>query len=302
MRIFKLARRVAASVLGLAALAACAAQAQVHDQIVIPAQTVDGIALSELSGLAWDADEQRLYAVSDRGVLFAFELRLTGQRLTDVKAVRATRLQAAAGQGTPNAEGLALVGADNGRRGDTELVVAVENGPALLRFAPDGRALGELELPAPLRDPGAYRSKNARLESVAVDARHGVVTAPQRSISTLPQSLHRVYASDGSHWDLAAGERGAIKGIEALPGGGMLVLERIGRGRDIVPVLRRIDPQRCAVGKACAAEAVSLPGLAAGDNYEGLARLDDKLFLIVSDDGGKDRLATRLVLFSLSPP
>ncbi len=283
----------------LSTLAAGAAQAQVHDQLVIPTQPVDGHAPSELSGLAWDADEQTLYAVSDRGILFAFALRVDKLHLQALKPLRATRLQAPPGQGTPNAEGLALANADNGTRGDTELIVAAENGPALLRYGPQGQPLGALELPAPLRDPDAYRSKNARLESVALDPRHGALTAPQRSLAALPPSLHRIYASDGRHWDLTAGDRGAVKGLETLADGGLLVLERVGRGRDIQAVLRRLDPASCGGGTACQSEPITLPGLAAGDNYEGLARLDHGLFLIVSDDGGKGRLATRLVLFSL---
>ena len=298
-----IARRIAAAGLAAFAVAACAAQAQPYDQLVIAAQPIDGLVPSELSGLAWDADEQLLYAVSDRGQLFHFQLTLDGTRLRAVKPVYAAPLLPAGGKAlaSMNAEALALINADNGKRGDTQLVVALENGPSLMRFTPQGRALGEVPLPAPLRDPAAYRSGNKGLESVSVHPKHGFVTAPQSPLKTQPEGMHRIYATDGSEWAFAAGERGAVKGIETLADGSLLVLERQGKGKAVVPVLHRIDPAACASGAACGT-AITLAGLAPGDNYEGLARLSDRLFLMVSDDGGNGKRPTRLVLFGLDAP
>ncbi|OQW92898.1 MAG: hypothetical protein BWK79_13870, partial [Beggiatoa sp. IS2] len=45
-------------------------QVRLHGMLEIFNETVDGILLSELSGLAWDEDEEILYAVSDKGNLF----------------------------------------------------------------------------------------------------------------------------------------------------------------------------------------------------------------------------------------
>lgn len=293
-------RRIAAACLGAFALAACAAQAKVYDQVEIAPQAIDGLVPGELSGLAWDADEQLLYAVFDRGLLFHFKLTLDGTRLREVKAAYAAPLLPADGTagGGMNAEALAVIGADNGKRGDTQLVVALENGPSLMRFSPQGKAQGEVTLPAALRDPGAYRGGNKGLESVAVLAKHGFVTAPQSPLRSQPENVHRVYATDGSEWAFAAGERGAIKGIETLSDGSLLVLERQGKGKAVTPVLHRIDPAACASGTTCGST-IALAGVAPGDNYEGLARLSDKLFLIVSDDGGNGKRPTRLVLFGL---
>lgn len=286
--------------LALAGLAAQAAQARVLDETVIPRQAVDGLVPGELSGLAWDADEQELLAVSDRGQLFRFRVELDGQRLRAVTPIAAVALEAVSAK-APNAEGLALVDADNGRRGDTQLVVALENGPRIVRYTLQGKALGEMTLPEPLRDPEAYRSRNSRLEAVTLHPRLGLVTAPQRSLLALPPSQHRVYAADGSQWTIPALERGAVKGIEALPDGSLLVLERHGKGKAQQPVLRRIDPKACSQGSPCAAEPIPFAGLAAGDNYEGLAQLGQGLFLMVSDDGGKADRPSRLVLFRIEP-
>lgn len=279
-----------------------AAQAQIHDQVVIAPKPINGLVPSELSGLAWDADEQLLYAVSDQGKLFHFQLTLDGTRLREIKPVHAAPLVAVDGNARKgfNAEGLALIDADNGKRGDTQLVVALENGPSLTRFTPQGRALGEVPLPAPLREPGAYRGGN-RLESVSVHPKHGFVTAPQISLKAQPVDMHRLYATDGSEWTFPAGERGAVKAIETLADGSLLVLERQGSGKRVTAALRRIDPAACAAarGDCGAGAAVLLPGLNPGDNFEGLARLSPRLFMMVSDDGGNARRPTRMVLFSL---
>ncbi len=294
---------MAATCLAVAAFGACAAQLQVHDQAVIAPQPIDGLVPTELSGLAWDADEQLLYAVSDQGLLFHFRLVLEGTRLRQITPVRAVRLTPTGSDARArlNAEGLALIDGGNGKRGDTQLVVALENGPSLTRFAPDGRALGDVALPTPLRDAKAYRGGN-RLESVSVHAKHGFVTAPQLPLKALPADMHRVYATDGSEWSLPAGERGAVKAIEALPDGALLVLERQGKGKAFMPVPRRVDPAACAHGTPCGgSNAMPLPGLEPSDNYEGLAQLSQRLFVIVSDDGGNAKRPTRLVLFSLDP-
>lgn len=294
--------RAAASLamaMAAAAHAASAARAQVLDQAVIAAQPIDGHVPSELSGLAWDDDEQLLYAVSDRGLLFHFRLELDGERLRRITLLRALPLMAAQGHTgkRANAEGLALVDADNGRRGDTQLVVALENGPRLVRYTPQGRPLGEVPLPAPLQDRAAYRNANSRLEAVSAHPQHGFVTAPQRALQAQARDVHSLYATDGTRWTLPAGPHGAIKAIETLADGTLLVLERQGKGRAVTPVLRRVEPA-CAARAGCTSvETMHLPGLDPGDNFEGLARIAPDLFVMVSDDAGGAARPTRWVLF-----
>ena len=74
--------------------------------------TIDGERIAELSGLAWDADEQRLYAISDRGVLFRFSLMLGANGQLEVEPIAASRLAPPAGSNAVDAEGLAVTGAD----------------------------------------------------------------------------------------------------------------------------------------------------------------------------------------------
>lgn len=274
-----------------------------QDRIELPAQAVDGALPSELSGLAWDADEQLLYAVSDRGWVFHFELKTDAGRLGPLRLVRAARLGAVAEAGTPlrgrNAEALALLNANNGRSGDTELLVALEDGPAVRRYHPTGEALADESLPPPLADSRAYRSGNSRLEAVAVHPRHGIVLAPQRPLKGEPPDRHTLYAADGTRWSFAAHlGTGQIKAIEVAADGKLVILERHGTRRGRHVVLRELDPARCDADGRCEVRVLGgTAELSDGDNFEGLARLADGSYLIVSDDGGDPRVRTVFALF-----
>lgn len=279
--------------------AAAAAQTMtVHDQVEIARTPIGGVRPDELSALAWDADEQLLYAVSDKGRIFHFRLVLDGTRIRELTPLHGAALTA--GDGTHarfNAEGLTLIDADNGQRGDTQLLITIENGQRLLRFTPQGRALGEMALPPPLADAGNYRGSNNGLEAVTVHPRHGLLLAPQRALRGSPSQRHVLYAANGQTWSFERAPGGEVKAIEALADGALLVLERPREGG---ARLRRVDLGACGGDTPCSVKDLLDPdSLAAGDHYEGLTRLSGRVFLIVSDNGKDRQRPARLVLLGL---
>ena len=291
---------------GAAALAQPAAvPITVLNTLELPLQQVNGHSMQELSGLAWDADEQLLYAVSDRGTVFHLRLQLDGARLAQVKPVFGAELRDASGATRKfNAEGLAVLNADNGIKGDTQLVVALENGPQILRFTPQGEVLGAIELPEALRDKARYYSKNKRLEAVAAMGAQRFVTAPEAPLAGEDPMRHTLYATDGARWSFEAIAKGSdLKGIEALADGSLLVLERLeGGGKNARQVvLRRIDPASCAAGKVCSG-GVSGDVAPLDGNYEGMTRLSDRLLLLVSDGSTERNGAARFALIQLQTP
>lgn len=306
LRLVCAALTLACASMGAAALAQPAAVPfKVLNTLELQLQQVNGHSLQELSGLAWDADEQLLYAVSDRGSVFHLRLQLDGARLAQVKPVFGAELHDASGALRKfNAEGLAVLNANNGIKGDTQLVVALENGPAILRFTPQGEALGPVELPEALRDKARYYSKNKRLEAVAVLGAQRFVTAPEAPLAGEDPMRHTLYATDGARWSFEAIAKGSdLKGIEALADGSLLVLERLEGGgkhaRQVV--LRRIDPASCAAGKVCSG-GVSGDVAPLDGNYEGMTRLSDRLLLLVSDGGTERNGAARFALIQLQTP
>lgn len=260
-------------------------------RFVMPATVVDGIAVTELSGLAWDADEQLLYAVSDQGYVYHFRIRRDGAAIVAIKPVFAARLtDPKTGAGTTrsgrhfNAEGLALRHGDNGVRGDSELVVALEeNPPQIARFNPAGALLGRMPVPAPANDIAHYQKKNRGLESVALHPAFGLMTAPEAPLRTRPADLHTLYASGGD-WSFpgyAADSR--LKGLDVLSNGDMLVLERSRASKHVkVASLRRVDVASCRSAGNCSTHLLAtLPP--AAENFEGMTLLDAHHALLVSD-------------------
>lgn len=271
----------------------------------IPATGKDGVRVDELSGLAWDADEKILYAVSDGGILHHFRLQLVGEKIAGIEHIFSAPLVAPIGNASAtNAEGLAAVNGDDGAPGNSELLIAFEDGPGIARFTPKGQWLADVALPGALADAKSYAKKNSRLEAVAFDKSHGILTAPERPLRGEPETAHKIYAGGGTTWAFEAAQPdGRLKAIETMADGSLLVLERTAeeKGGPRAAHLRHLDLATCAAGGQCAAPDLSAtPDPLLGDNFEGLTRLSDELFLIVTDRTKKDVEPTSFVLFKLT--
>jgi hypothetical protein len=281
---------------------------EVLNSLESPTEDANGVRIEEISGLAWDADEQVLYAVSDGGVLHHFRVRLEGSRIAEIRPVFSVPLVMTAGKtsggSVTNAEGLAALNGDNGKQFDTELLIAFEDGPALVRFTPHGRKIADVGLPGPLADSSQYSKKNNRLEAAAVDARHGILTAPERPLVGQPEDFHTVYAADGTTWSFKAFQPDSrLKAIQTLPDGDVLILERTRekKGAASTARLRYIDFGGCSAGDVCSVVELSAgPDAMLEDNFEGLTRLSGDLFLIATDKTKKDAEPTTFVLFKVS--
>jgi hypothetical protein len=291
-----------------AASHAAAPQLQVRDSFVIPADKVGGIAVSELSGLAWDQDEQLLYAVSDRGIVFHFRVDLAGGKIAAVEPVFAARLLDSKGQeikkGRRDSEGLAVLNAANGKPGDTQLVISFEGEPRVVTFTPAGQAIQNLIVPDALRERKRLRHGNDGLEAVTLHSRYGVITAPEMPLKGQPENLHTVYSSKGKQWSFMAypAPNSGISALEALPDGNLLVLERAWSGfpNPLVVSLRYLDFQQCPKKGACSVQDLQVfSSHFLVDNYEGLTHVSGNQYLMVSDDGGGDWQRTILTLFTL---
>lgn len=276
--------------------------------LILAPQTVNGIPLHELSGLAWDADENLLYAITDKGHLFHFRLILDGNHLETVEPVYAAMLTDLAGEPIKktrrDSEGLTVLNATNGKHGDTQLVIAFEGVPRLIRFTPQGHALMNIQLPKELQNQHAYRSGNTSLESVTYHPRYGFVTAPERSLKNYPLNVHTLYSTKGQRWSFLAypAVNSGISALEALPNGNMLMIERSWSGlmNPFVLALRYVDFQQCAPAGVCQAQDLYVSSSYLFiDNYEGLTHIKGNQYLMVSDDGNSSFLNTKLTLFTL---
>lgn len=274
----------------------------------LPTQLLDnGIRFGGLSGLAWDDDDQRLYAISDRGVVFGLQPVFRNDRLVDVALISANMLvdpltRKPVKWRRSDSEGLDILNGRNGRKGDVELVISFEGDPRIARYRPDGRFIAEVALAKSLRETKNYRY-NRMLESVCVHPREGILTAPE--VPMAEQDGKRLYRADGRSWRIPPG-RGDIVGLECLANGDVLLLERDFQKLSLhwLSTLRRLRfPAGTALDSLLSSQTVvELDGTEYSiDNFEGLTRHRGNRFFVVSDDNNVFVQHTLLVYFELLP-
>lgn len=284
-------------------------QIQIIDHLELAARELNGLRFVELSDLAWDEDEQLLYAVSNKGALFWLRPVFRGRRLVDVLLLKAVPLrelqtnQVLSGWRV-DAEGMDIVHGRNGRKGDAELLISFERRPRIVRYRPDGRALQEYTLPAALQEPKAYQDRNKALEAVAVSDTHGIVTASEFPLRLAPPNENRLYALSGRSWRYPLAVNNGIVSLKAFGKTGLMILERDYKswlGRTLV-TLRKIDALPAAPESLPKIDTLAVIGDRGGfhtDNFEGLSLHRDKRYFLISDNNDLFFQRTRLLYFEL---
>jgi hypothetical protein len=261
---------------------------------------INGLKLTELSGLAWDEDEGLLYAVSDRGYLFHLRPSITQNTLTSVIPLSAYRLQT---KQSKDSEGLAILNGNNGVAGDSELVISFEGKPLIARFTPKGKLLGDYTLPTVLQNIKNYYEPNKALEAVTVHPRFGIITAPEwplkRKNTVDGQHKHTLYTLDNKQWTFPAypAPNSAVVALEALEDGSVLVLERA-FSSIFQPMI--ISLQRLWLsGNQREFSQLAVFDRWKIDNFEGLTHHRGGYFFMVSDDNDSSLQRTLLSYWEL---
>jgi hypothetical protein len=277
--------------------------------LALPAIKAHGMTLAGLSGLAWDSDEGILHAISDQGAVFGLKPEFRNGQLSSVQLVSAAPLIDPK-TGKPvrwlrsDSEGLELLNAGNGRKGDSELMISFEGEPRLARYRPDGKFIAEIDLPEPLRDKSRYRY-NRMLEAVCHHPREGLLTVPEEPLAGDDKQHYLYRVRDGVRWKLPA-LRGGISAIECLSDSSVLLLERelqmaLMRWRVILHklTLPSGQPAESKLKSEILAELDSLHRLNL-DNFEGLARHHGQRYFMVSDNNDNLLQQTLLVYFEIT--
>ncbi|MCB1860001.1 MAG: esterase-like activity of phytase family protein [Gammaproteobacteria bacterium] len=263
--------------------------------------------LSELSGLAWDEDEGILIGVTDRGFLLHLKPEIRDGLLTGMELLRHFPLRNREGKRLSkldsDAEGLVVIGGNNGRSGDSRLIISFETRNRIVRFTPEGILEAELPLPAPLRARRFYSEPNKGLEAVAMHPSLGLLTGPEISKRSGPIPI---FGAEGRRWYYQPFELdGAMVALETAPDGdGVLLLERA-YSFPFAPwviTLSRIHPEVDNGGSLLTAQQllrfVSNQGWRI-QNFEGLTHHRNNRYFMVSDDGGLVYLQTQLLYFEI---
>ncbi|MCB1877760.1 MAG: esterase-like activity of phytase family protein [Chromatiales bacterium] len=278
--------------------------------VQLPRNLDQGGRLWGISDLAWDADERILYAVTDGGMLVHIRPVFQNNRLLGARLLGDYRLEGR--DGSPlygfdrDAEGMDIVGGDNGVGGDSELLISFEGNPRISRYTSQGRYLGPLELPLVLRDRHTYENPNRGLESVTLHPVLGVLTAPEYPLRNEPSDRLSIFSLAGQHWDFprAAAFNSALVAMDTAPDGSVVILERawFSPVHPLVIGLRRLhlpaDPKSAAVAVEDLAVFDSNEGWRM-DNFEGLAHHRGSRWFMVSDDNQRATQRSLLVYFEI---
>ncbi len=263
-----------------------------------------------LSALAWDPDQGRLYAVSDRGFIvhlvpFFSSGRLVRITMTDIFPLRAhdgRKLSRFLG----DAEGLSISAHRDNVRANSELQIAFENRPRVERYDVTGKHLGTIPLPAPLAAKDAYRHRNKELESLARHPRYGLLTAPELPLTVTDEAVFTIFSLRGRQWQYAPLDfaTASISGMEVTPDGSLLLLERQVTHilRPIIYALRRLELDDTEPTTTLVAQDLLILDSSQGwalDNFEAIAWHEGDRYFLLSDDNQNPWQKTLLVYLQL---
>jgi hypothetical protein len=249
----------------------------------------------ELSALAFKND--RLYALSDKGILYLFEIDLHDDKieelsllerheLTNKKSKRFTKKKR-------DSEGLAFY-----KKG---FLISFERKNRVLYCSREGKKIKKMALNALLEKNENYVSPNKGLESVAYSERYGLVTIPEQPLVDEDKRYHTLYAKDRI-WKFQA--QGAVTDIEFIDTKKLLVLLReysYLSNRHITSLVA-VDLENCNEQRVCKSQLLAKLDSKKGwkiDNFEGLTKVAKNKFLMVSDDNDSMFQKTLLVLFEI---
>jgi hypothetical protein len=275
----------------------------------LPNPTVDGMRFSQLSGLAWDDDDGILYAISDKGFLFHLQPTFENGVLTGLKLLKAFHLREPGSKplmgARSDSEGMDILNGRNGRKGDTELVIGFERFPRIVRYRPDGNAISEYPLPAPLNDARKYQDSNKMLESVCVDSRLGILTVPEAPLKGERPGYTHIFSLEGKSWIYPSPEGNRISALECLGNNRVMALESnfsgiLGR-LEVFLKIATLSPDGSPTEPMQVETAVALDSGKGQqiDNFEGLARHRGNRFFLVSDDNDLFLQRSLLMYFEL---
>jgi len=254
---------------------------------------IAGLKISELSGLAYK--NGYLYAVSDRGYLVVFQLQIDLDKIKKLTFVHKYELRKKHSKiHHHDSEGLALDG--------NNLLISFEGKERVNLFSTQGVKIKKMPIHKALQDATQYKSKNKGLESVAYNAKYGIITAPEEPLKNVDKKYHRLYSSTNIYKFQAFG---SITGLEFIDEDNMLVLLR--RFYFFPPrrysALVKVDLSHCDKNHLCQSELLAAFDSDKGwniDNFEGVTKVGKNRFLMVSDDNNNIFQKTLLVLFEIN--
>lgn len=250
--------------------------------------------VSELSGLAYK--KNTLYAVSDRGFLYHFNLEIKADKIKKLSLKKTFALQ------DKNAKRLKKVKRDS--EGitllDNALLISFEKKSRVESFTLNGVTKKKQKVHKELRNLDSYQKANKGLEAVTYSKKYGIITAPELTLKGKNKAFHILYSKKKKYKFPA---RGSITSLEFINKNELLVLERVFNRSKLkwVITLSRVnlkESKKSICKQSVLARFATKNGWKV-DNFEGLTKISKNKFLMISDDNGTALQKTLLVFFEI---
>ncbi len=262
--------------------------------------------LYELSGLAWDYDEQVLYSVTDSGYLIVLKPSFEDNKLIALNILRHFQLKNFNDEPLQeifsDSEGLALRNHNNSIQGDTELAISFERKPRIDLYTNTGVFLKQILDFKHQFKIYEFSSSNKQLESLTELNEKNYVYGSERPLKqSLPGEIRLFDISNTiGTFRLHDKKYGSLVGLTTLPNNSLIALERV-FVNVFTPLqfhIHKIELTEEGVKQQLLHSSTKEYEIIS-DNFEGISHHKDNYFFMVSDDNQNSILRTLLIYFRL---
>ncbi len=250
-------------------------------------KALKGIKFSEVSDLAY-SHKRGLYALSDKGFLYRLHLKIYKDKIDKVKLKKAFTLRDKhkenLGKEHKDSEGLTIY--------DDKLYISFEKKVRVEEFTFNGIAIKIEPIHISLMDIKNYKAKNKALEALAYHPKLGLITTPE--VPLFDQKYHTLYTKNKT---FNFKQDAKISAIEIIDKNTLLVLERKKNNNNLYTVfLKKVYINKC---KNDLCKSKMILELKNTQNFEGLTKIEKDKYLMISDDAGKKKFKTVLLLVKI---
>jgi len=271
------------------------------DQKTLAYSPRQNLPFTELSDLAYDPKNKRLYMIGDKGYFYQFKATF-GTKIQQLQYLKAFPIRDQKNRVThPDSEGLT-------RTSKGELIVSFEHRPQVSKISTTGKILNDYPLPKKLQNKRHYQNSNSIFEAVAYHPRYGILVAAEHPIDHAPNNQQSIYALSGKTWhfQLQPYANNAITAMEVMDDGNLLIIERAYNGltKPFVVCLTKLYLNRCNAKQECPTQRLATFDSSKGwgyNNFEGLTKVGKNRYLMISDNNNRAILPTTLLYFEVHP-
>ncbi|MBL1142452.1 MAG: hypothetical protein HND53_10510 [Proteobacteria bacterium] len=261
--------------------------------------------LVELSGIAWDHDEQSLIVLSDRGVIIHTKPVFNKNELIDLNLLSLHPLLDVDGKKLKHkftdSEGVALINSRNNRYNDTELLISFERKPRIIRYTTEGKFILKETINNNLNDIDNYQSQNKALEAITLHDQFNIITAPERPLDH-NNNLLSLHSLNDEQWLLEPDNKkySSLVGLTTLPNNQIIALERSFPGvfAGVTNVIRLLTLEKNSIKQEMLVKLQPDDGYF-NENFEGISWHKKNRFFMVSDDNDNIFQRTLLIYFEI---